>query len=768
MSSSRSTSRWQRSLSGLLFLGILTACGGGGGSDGGGSLLVIDTVPVDGGVLEPTLPGGGARSHEVKILFSSEPDRATVLDPAAVGGLGSNVRIVDTSQRRLSGVAFLGGLSADGRTPEEIDPNVDPAWAAEIAADEPEVLRVVHDTDGRLGTAEALLADQYTFRVTQGVTGKGGGPLVEPYCGSFTVGPDIYAPVVMVTDPVDGEVDVSIHTDIIVEFNESVVPSTVTGSGPSPAIQVMAQATGGSGGNPALPITGTITRLVSNGCRFRFTPDSPLPGSSAGSAVLVTAMVQGGMVTDPAGNVMANPDSSTFTMERGPTIGNNPVPPNALWFGATGPAQVGVIGVNTVETTTGTAGMFVDTDGDGVATAADDNALVPNSINNAVGIPGDLVLGSFVTPGNGVDVISNPNPPLPLPLGSSTTALPSICGMAASIQVPNSVNADIGNYVYVVDTDSDRLRVLNSNTSLEVDAIPLPDPTGATITADLSTVLVSNFGTNSVSVINVAQNANTVLKEVTVNPNDPALAVGRGPRAIAAQPDMEDVLVLNARDDSMSVLSIPAGFEVRKVVASNIGPDPFDVGATWRGVSGTYFAYVTNRAGNSISVFESGPTFPVMAGPDDIKGVLQDSPTFHIRRPMEVHADLTTGMTGEGVWFVNNEDGTVGQIVLTFIGPPPNPYFPNPAPNRVWGMNRLVASLGTGAVDLAMGDNVVPCFLFPPNSNMKNNFGHIRTPLKGYVALANEVAVFDARNGLDLGTRIPVPGVRTLATYFNP
>ena len=60
--------------------------------------------------------------------------------------------------------------------------------------------------------------------------------------------------------------------------------------------------------------------------------------------------------------------------------------------------------------------------------------------------------------------------------------------------------------------------------------------------------------------------------------------------------------------------------QVRKMVLTGIGPDPTDIAATARLYlsTTTYFAFITNRGGNSVSVFESGPNWPIVTGPDDV------------------------------------------------------------------------------------------------------------------------------------------------------
>jgi hypothetical protein len=780
----------------LSLVAFLPACGGSSSKSADSArLIVIDQIPLDGGQLETTLPPGSTRSHEWRVLFSANPEPTTVLDAAEFNGLNANVRFIDRSLTRIPGHAFLGGYDASGRTPLEIDPNFDRDWANEIALDGENVLRFIYDTDGKLSTPEALPAEQYTITLNQLVTNKKGAPILEEYCGSFTSGPDNFPPVIMMTDPPNGAVDVDTRTPIVFQFNERVTPSSVIGNPPTtpPGISVTAAALGGpGGGGPNLVVTGTITQPTSNKCRFIFTPDSVLPGSSPGSTVVVKVCLNILVVPDPvnpscpvvtnqiqdiAGNNMTISAAASFTMRQGPTISNNPVPPGALWFSSLSPPQVGMVGVNAIGGSASNATPLVDTNGDAFPGPEDDNTLVQTSINSEVGSPVDLVLGGPVTANNFLDFMSNAfptNPPPALPLGSSQAIFYTrFCGLAGIIRLPNSSNSDMGTFVYVADRDNKLIRVLNSNTSLEMDTIPVPDPIDVSVSANLSTLFVSNFGTNSVSVIDLNNQAHVIVKEVNVNPTDSSKRIGRGPKKLVSQPDMEDVLVINSRDQSMSIMSYTQGFEVRKVIGSQIGPDAVDIGVTWRSAAyplgtGTYFAYITNRGGNSISVFESGPSFPVIIGPDDVRFVLENDQVFTIRSPAACQTPLT-GNIGTSLWYVNSEDGTVGHLQLATFGAPPNPYFPNPAPARTFGQITVTPGFGPGAIDIALGDNQVFCISTAIGvlANYKNNFGQLSTPIKGYVALSNQIAVFDTQTGLDLGIRIPVPGVQKLMPYWK-
>ena len=184
-------------------------------------------------------------------------------------------------------------------------------------------------------------------------------------------------------------------------------------------------------------------------------------------------------------------------------MGSKPVPPALPVVEADGGyLGVGMIGINAIGGSAATAVPLVDTNGDAFPGPEDDNVLVQTSINTEVGNPVDLVLGGPVTSSNFLDQISNAlptNPPAPLSLGSSQVAFYTrFCGTSGIINLPNSTNADMGTFVYVADSENNVIHVLNSNTSLELDQIPLPDPTDVTIAADLSKLLVSNFGTDSV------------------------------------------------------------------------------------------------------------------------------------------------------------------------------------------------------------------------------------------------------------------------------
>jgi hypothetical protein len=110
--------------------------------------------------------------------------------------------------------------------------------------------------------------------------------------------------------------------------------------------------------------------------------------------------------------------------------------------------------------------------------------------------------------------------------------------------------------------------------------------------------------------------------------------VGSGPRAVAANPDGEDVLVCNYAGNTISILSQSSG-NVRKTLTSNGLLRPYDVAVGMREYtggpafqSGTYHAYISNFGGNNVLIYESGPDGIAGLGYDNIIGdVTSDNPS---------------------------------------------------------------------------------------------------------------------------------------------
>jgi YVTN family beta-propeller protein len=750
-----------------LTVAMLSGCSGGGGGSSGRMIIVQGISPTNGQELS-TVPDA-VRNQEIVITFSGPPRRETVIDPTQVGGLTSNVRIRNHRSERVAGVPFLGGRDPEGRTVRQRQPNVNAALAAVLDRDGEEILRFVADTDGDLNSIETFPIDprlnppgeQISVRVTTGVTNRAGEPLLEPFCSSFSVGRDVIKPTVVTTTPVTNAQNVDLRAPIELIFSESMNVSSVLTS-----MRVTAQVVSPAAAPASGVIPGTVSQPNPNdACRFVFTPSVPYPGSPPGGNSIITLTVNSSAsgAVDLQNNVLGDANNAgipfppgfqvVFTAAPQPPVANGPAVPGVTFFGRSSPPGVGAISSEWIPGFV----LLGDINGDGVRDAADDGIVVPNSINTSVGTPLDMVVGPFITPGQTVVNPPFPNPPPPQPVFSTATTVPSICGIPP-VAIPNNTNADFGNFLYVSDSENNVVQVLNSQSMQVLTAIPTPDPTGLTISFDGRFLFVTNFGTNTVSVIDTRRNSPTFHQVIGTIP------VGQGPRGIACQPDNEDVIVVNSLSRSLSIISLSENMRVRKTIVNDLlGPEPWEVAITYRlpgppffirpGVVGsfTYFAYITNRAGNSVSIFESGPSFPTMFGPDDMRSRIDDLPESPIRQPLGISWDFR-----EGAWFVNNGDGTVARVDLTFSDLPPNPYFPNPRPNRLFGIVQRTASLGSGATDIAMTSSIFPCT------------GALPLALSGYVAVpgSGQVVQFDATNATIL-KRIPVGNVTTVTTFLE-
>jgi Lactonase, 7-bladed beta-propeller len=165
-----------------------------------------------------------------------------------------------------------------------------------------------------------------------------------------------------------------------------------------------------------------------------------------------------------------------------------------------------------------------------------------------------------------------------------------------------------------------KLHALNSNTLGIIDSVKLPDPTGLGLSADLSTLYVSNAGDDSLSIVDADPTSATFMTELKRVP------VGSGPRAVAVTPDNEDVFVLNQLGSTISLVDVATG-SVRKTLTQSGINKPYDVaigmreGATAPGFqSGTYHAYISNFGGDDVLVFQSGPAGLAGIGFDNIIG----------------------------------------------------------------------------------------------------------------------------------------------------
>jgi len=808
-------------LSGLV---SLPSCGGGGGGGGSNRNFFVSFASPATPFRFP-LPGeAGFQDNSVITLeFTSGADPASIFDETSVNGLSSSVRFTDAAGIRVPAQTFLGGLDAKGQPPVGMD----------LSADGLQVLRIIADSDGDLATKESFgvptnpMSLQVTVVVREGAKSVGGGPLIRGFCSTYLIGLTSANPPprVISVNPTQNSIEVALVESIRVTFSEEVNPLSVIGVSNDPAFPINIRLRGqqqlpNMGGTVPVPVSllqGTITQTFpGDNCRYTFTPMSPYPGQTIVSVHVVGASLldpnivptpptDPAPVTDMLGEQLVFTNTTQFRTAPGPIVANNPTPPYAIYFGALNPNRFGVIAINAVEDAQGsTVGLrTIDSDGDRVARNGEDLLVFPNSENSAsIGRVAGIEVGNVITltnipvtdpgcypsppfpfptfvTGNTMDNPPLPNPPPRPNINSTSNCAPSLCTFPPVIR-PNANNSDLGNFVYVADDVNNVVHVINSTTSLPITQIPTPNPSGLQTDPDMNFLFVTNFSANTMSIIDIRRGSQTqhqVIREVPV---------GLGPKALTVQPDTEDILVCNQIGNSVSIVKYST-FAVRKTLATLIGPTPWDITSTYRGSTATYFAFITNRDGGNVSVFESGPSTPTFLGPDDVVTVISEGPVASFDIPMGIVSNKSLRAAGipvldaPGCLFVCNGNRSLAEIQLTAFQPPPLPNFPSPGELRTFSVvlqtDPTVPGdnpIGLSPTDIALNDNINSCFyLTASNTKAWHRFPPTIPPLLNNcnkVLVANTasgtVSVINRRNGLLIKT-IPVPGVNLLEGFFD-
>jgi len=231
-----------------------------------------------------------------------------------------------------------------------------------------------------------------------------------------------------------------------------------------------------------------------------------------------------------------------------------------------------------------------------------------------------LEYGAMVNPPQYADKPFPPNPPglgpwaLDRYIQTGPLAETSTFGVGAEF----GSRQQIGNFLFAADKANDAVDVLNSNTMERITSLRgLKTPHGLAITPDLRNLYVSNSAANSVSVFDVdprSEDFLTLLDEIPV---------GDKPMGVCCQPDFEDVLVCNYGSSTISIID-PRTNTVRKTL-TRLLDEPIDMVAGPRQNmfgwgTGVYHAYVLNQGGDNVLVYESGPDGLGGIGWDDILG----------------------------------------------------------------------------------------------------------------------------------------------------
>lgn len=250
----------------------------------------------------------------------------------------------------------------------------------------------------------------------------------------------------------------------------------------------------------------------------------------------------------------------------------------------------------------------------------------------------------------------------------------------------------VGHFLYVVDSLQDKIVVLNSNRMTLMDTISLPDPTRLSVEPNLKHLAVSNFSTDTVSLVDIDPTSLSFHEVVRT------IVVGNGPLGISWQPDNEDLWVCNNLGNSVSVIS-GISQQVRKTLANQL-VSPIDCALTTRQVgigfnAQVYFGYILNQTG-TVAIYESGPDGTNGIGFDEVIGLLSE--TFP--QPTAIQPDV--GDLFSGAWIAHrtaNGEPSVSHIHLDNSSPGPLPLNPSNTfggqvspsfRNREWSVDRVI------------------------------------------------------------------------------
>lgn len=222
----------------------------------------------------------------------------------------------------------------------------------------------------------------------------------------------------------------------------------------------------------------------------------------------------------------------------------------------------------------------------------------------------------------------------------------------------------IGNFLFVTDGVNKKLHAVNSNTMEVLQSLDLPDPYGLGILPNLDLLFVSNEGDDSVSVVDSdPRNVGTFMTELT------RINVGAGPRAVAVTPDLEDVFVLNRLSNTISVIDV-GNLSVRKTVTQSGLNRPNDITIGMREVgtapgfqSGTFHAFISNGGGNSVLVYEGGPSGVSGIGFDNVLGEIKAGEPADINDPDFVEMLDPRGITYDPIAPLDSFAATIGCFV---------------------------------------------------------------------------------------------------------
>jgi len=679
-----------------------------------------------------------------------------------------------------------------------------------------------------VGTNPGLLQNaQIMVNLTGGIRSTGGRKLDPGYITNFIVGAtDQIPPVLDSVSPRDDESEVDIGSSIEISFSEPIEVSSLQVAGTSDVVPSLNPQVNLHVIMQILPPGQSVPRMISVGgsispksgqtTRVTFTPIAKFPGNtlvvtnvySAASTLLGGPPPYHPGVIDPSGNILSPNNLTdaayTFTTGSGPALANNPIDPEAIHFITTS-SGMGTVRTNPLDrAATGQEDVVQEVNENG-----DVNQLFPGGVL-------DAVVGPFIANvmGTGSNTINDPprqclywlaglpqrgNPPNThivepgkyTPPGiaddllcTGVRRLPSEpppypppnnwCPESITPGFQNIKPAEpLGVYLFVTNEAEDVVHCVSSHTFQILKDIKTPDPRGLGISPDLTMLYVSNFGANSMSVLDITAGPDGLPKGEMVR----QVHVGMGPGGVAAQPNGEDVLVCNRLGKTVSVISVSnlgsPGDPVRVTMQSG---DPYEVtaGARLTNLLLPYYGFVTNPGTNQVSIFESGPRQINGFGRDQVIDIIGD-----LGRPMGINGDqwfntstyqnpIPPNDSMTGAFVVMHDSGTVAHLKATRFS---IPFFPNPPPALVEARFEIATQykVGDSPKDVCVDNNIIYC-----STPDGKQWPYVRTnppvtvlPSRLYVSNGEgSIQVIEIRSGHTV-TTLEAGGARKMFGYYS-
>jgi hypothetical protein len=675
--------------------------------------------------------------------------------------------------------------------------------------------------------ASRLQNSQIMVNLTSGLKSTGGRKLSPEFTTNFIVGTnDQIPPVVDAVLPAKDETGVDIGSTITINFSEPIdasslsaaaLGSLVPSTNAQDNLQVSYQTVPPGQSTPQLfNMYGTVTPSSGQTSQVTFTPLFNFPGNtlvvvniySAASTLIAVPPPYHPAATDPSANLLSpnhlTDGAYTFTTGPGPKLANNPIDPEAIHFITTSSAM-GTVRTNWYDFyQTGVDDLIQEVNAEGELAQ-----FFPGGVQ-------DGIVGPFISNllGTGNNTINNPprqcqywllgfvnrgNPPTthvvepgkwtPTGLADISAALqttflpgeppnppplPNYCPESITPGYENIKPAQpYGVYLFVTNETENVVHCVSSSSFQVIKDIPTPDPRGVGISPDFNFLYVSNFGANSLSVLDVSAGNDGLPKGDLVR----LIPVGSGPWGVAAQPQSEDILVCNRLGKTVSVITVSDLGNPGSPVRVNMqAGDPYEVTAGPRitPLQLPYYAYVTSPTTGEVSIFESGPPQINGFGRDQVIDIKQN-----LARPTGINGDqwyntstfqnpVPSNDSWTGAYVVMNGNGTVAHLKVTRFS---IPNFPNPPPALVEARFEITAefNVGENPVDVCVDNNVI--IGSTPDGKVYpytiTNPPVTTVPWRLYVTNGNgTIGVYEIRTGREIRT-LKAAGASRIFGYYS-